>query len=188
MIDEELFEQVLLGPIERGATCLKIISGYATSAMAFHHLNRVRDLEKKVKLKLVVGMTPDDGVSLSNHRGFQKIMNEDFSGFFECSYIMKPPAVHSKLYVWCKEDKPFEAYIGSANYTQRAFISKAQMEIITSSDPELCLRYFETMNASFIYCTHPDAEATVNIFEDKQFQKRQRFISKRDQEDGGRKA
>jgi hypothetical protein len=183
MIHEQLFEKILLGPIERGADDLKIISGYATSAMAFHHLNRVRHLEKKIQLSLVVGMTPDDGLSLSNHRGFQKIMNEDFRGSFECSYIMNPPPVHSKLYVWSKSGKPFESFIGSANYTQRAFISKAQKEIITPSDPDFGLDYFDKVSSDSIFCTHQEAEIFVNIFNDNQYKKRKRLIAKRDQED-----
>jgi len=183
MIDEQLFEKVLLGPIERGADDLKIISGYATSAMAFHHLNRIRNLEKNIQLNLVVGMTPDDGLSLSNHRGFQKIMTEDFRGSFECSYIMNPPPVHSKIYVWSKSGKPVESFIGSANYTQRAFISNAQKEIITQSDPELGIAYFEKINVNSIYCTHQEAEISVNIFNDNQHQRRKKIIARRDQED-----
>lgn len=184
MIDEKLFEKVLLGPVERGADNLKIISGYATAAMAFHHLNNIRDLEKSIQLSLIVGMTPDDGLSLSNHRGFQKIMNEDFRGYFECSYIMKPPSIHSKLYIWSKEKKPIESFIGSANYTQRAFISNYQREIITPSDPEAGLAYFNKINSDSIFCTHQEAELSVNIFNDNQHRKRKRLIAKRDQEDG----
>lgn len=185
MIDEQLFEKVLISPIKRGADELKIISGYATSAMAFHHLNRLRELEKQINLSLVIGMTPDDGLSLSNHRGFQKIMTEDFRGSFECSYIMNPPPVHSKLYVWSKYGKPFESFVGSANYTQRAFISNAQKEIISPSDPDSCLSYFYKVNADSIFCTHQEAEISVNIFNDNQHQRRKKLIAKRDQEDTG---
>lgn len=183
MFDEQLFENTLLNPIERGADNLKIVSGYATSAMAFHHLNKVKELEKKIQVSLVVGMTPDDGLSLSNHRGFQKIMHEDYRGSFECSYIMHPPTVHSKLYVWSKSGKPIEAFIGSANYTQRAFISTAQKEIITPSDPGLGIKYFDKINSDSIFCTHQDAEKFVTIFNENQYKKRKRFIAKRDQED-----
>lgn len=184
MFDEQLFKNVLLNPIEKGADNLKIISGYATSAMAFHHLNKVKDLEKKIQVSLVVGMTPDDGLSLSNHRGFQKIMSEDYHESFECSYIMKPPPVHSKLYVWSKSEKPFESFIGSANYSQRAFLSKSQKEIITPSNPDWGMEYFKKINLDSIFCTHPDAEKFVTIFNENQYRKRKRFVAKRDQEDG----
>ena len=35
----DLFDKVLINPINSGGNNLFIVSGYATSAMAFHHLN-----------------------------------------------------------------------------------------------------------------------------------------------------
>lgn len=42
MINENLFESVLINPVKQGADKLFIISGYVTSAMAFHHLNTMK--------------------------------------------------------------------------------------------------------------------------------------------------
>ena len=41
MICQDLYHTILLEPIQLGANRLHIVSGYATSAMAFHHLSSV---------------------------------------------------------------------------------------------------------------------------------------------------
>lgn len=183
MINDGLFDRVLLDPLNQGANSLKIVSGYATSAMAFHHLNRIRGLGKRLKVDLVVGMTPLDGLSLSNHRGFQKLMAEDFFGDFSCSYIMDLPPIHSKMYLWSVDDKPISAYLGSANYTQRAFISGKQGEILGVSDVKLCEEYFDTISARSIFCNHHEAENSVVIYSDAQHIRNRKRVKLEDQED-----
>lgn len=176
MINEKLFDEILMSPVLKGADELKIVSGYATAAMAFHHLNKIREKKKEIQLSLVVGMTPLSGMSQSNHRGFQKIMNEDYNGLFQCSYVMNVPPVHSKLYIWSKDGSPVESFIGSANYTQTAFISNNQREIITGADAGLGLAYFDAISADTISCIDPEAETSVNIFRDAKRQKQARQI------------
>lgn len=183
MINDGLFDRVLLEPINQGANSLKIVSGYATSAMAFHHLNRIRSLGKRLKVDLVVGMTPIDGLSLSNHRGFQKLMAEDFSGDFSCSYIMDMPPVHSKMYLWSADDKPIAAYLGSANYTQRAFISGKQGEILGESDTVLCEEYFDTISSRSIFCNHHEAENSIVIYSDAQHLRNRKRVKHENQEE-----
>ena len=48
MISNDLYNQVLIKPSEDGADKLQIISGYATSAMAFHHLEELKSINKSV--------------------------------------------------------------------------------------------------------------------------------------------
>lgn len=43
IIHENVFNEVLLAPITKGADGLNIISGYASSAMAFHHLEQIKE-------------------------------------------------------------------------------------------------------------------------------------------------
>ena len=104
MIFNNLYETALIQPYKDGADKLQIISGYATSAMAFHHLEDIKNLGNDLNISLIVGMCPSDGLSLSNHRGFQSIMSSNYSNKFSCSYIFKMPQVHSKLYIWYKKD------------------------------------------------------------------------------------
>ncbi len=65
MISNNLFQEILVEPINLGANHLYIVSGYATAAMAFHHLDSIRRDHKNVQIHLIAGMCPIDGLSLS---------------------------------------------------------------------------------------------------------------------------
>ena len=169
MLSEKLFKKVLIDPVNAGADELYIVSGYATSAMAFHHLNSLKsELRKDVKVNLIVGMCVLDGLSESNHRGFKKIMEDDFKGRFTCSYITNTPPLHSKVYAWCKGKTPVAGFVGSPNYTQTAFYEK-QRECIVETNPAQCLKYFKSLTQDTIYCNHIDAESSIQIYPDSAF-------------------
>lgn len=42
MLSKNLFEEVLVQPVESGANKLYVVSGYATAAMAFRHLEALK--------------------------------------------------------------------------------------------------------------------------------------------------
>ncbi len=171
MIKDELFKKVLLAPTNEGANKLYIVSGYATAAMAFHHLNYLREEKKNIDIALLIGMCPSDGMSLSNHRAFRQLVEADYHEKFQCSYVMKPPAVHSKIYAWYKDEEPLYAYTGSANYTQTAFL-KAQREVLTPCNAEVAFTYYNDLLEDTIYCAHPDADNFVQIYNDKFYPKK----------------
>jgi len=173
MFTDSLFQTVLIDPVLRGADQLYIVSGYATAAMAFHHLETIRNLKRRIKVDLLVGMCPLDGLPLTNHKAFQKVASEDFPGQFICSYLSDAPPVHSKLYAWLKDGEPFCGYIGSANYTQMAFGPK-QVEAMDSCTPEDIIECFNELSARSIYCTHQDAEFSVTLYSDKYYTRRKR--------------
>ena len=175
MITQNLFDEILIKPAKEGCDKLYIVSGYATSAMAFHHLENLKKLNRDVKIELIVGMCPQDGLSLSNHKGFQQLIQTDFPDNFQCSYIMQPPATHSKVYSWFSEDTPRYGFIGSANYTQLAF-SDRQREVVDSCDPENAYDYFGSLINDTIYCTHPDAENFVQIYNDNFYLTKKRAL------------
>jgi hypothetical protein len=175
MLSNNLFDNILLSPAAQGADHLHVISGYATAAMAFHHINYVRDHGHSIKVDLVVGMCPNDGLSVNNHNGFKKLVEDDFAGIFECSYVMTPPAVHSKVYVWTKENQPIFGFVGSANYTQNAFRSK-QREAMAPCDSPKAFAYFQSLLSDTIYCTHNDAENFILLFKDNYSKKKKQFI------------
>jgi len=85
--------------------------------MSFHYLNELKQKSKSIELELIVGMTPKDGLTTSNHNGFKKLVRDEFSHNFKCNYIKNRPPVHSKIYIWCNNDEPVLAFTGSANYT-----------------------------------------------------------------------
>lgn len=163
IIYEDFFDKVLLEPFREGADDLKIISGYASSAMAFHHLEKIRTTHNtQLNISLLVGMCPLDGVSLSNHQGFTKIQNEDFPSHFVCNYIHELPQVHSKIYIWSKKSQFLKAFIGSANYTQNAFYGR-QQEILEMSSDSSVLNYFSELESRSIICSHNEVESFVKI-------------------------
>ena len=97
MITTNLFNETLIKPVTDGADKLLIVSGYATSAMAFHHLEEIKQINKAVEIELIVGMSVQDGLSLTNHKGFQKLSNDLAN--FQCSYLAKRPPVDRKSVV-----------------------------------------------------------------------------------------
>jgi len=164
-----LYNTILIDPFSRGdVDTLNIISGYATSAMAFHHLNHFRNENPAniPRVNLTIGMVPRDGMSISNHRGFLQLVNNDFSTNFQCNYVFNRPQVHSKLYIWCDGNRPIIAYIGSANYTQTALHTVAQREIMAPCDPQMAFEYYNQIQGDTIFCNHQDTEHTIALVRD----------------------
>lgn len=168
MIYTNLYKEVLIKPCLEGADSLKIISGYATSAMAFHHLEELRKNDVNIHISLLLGMSPADGISISNHRGFLNIINSDYSSNFTCGYIFKAPPVHSKLYIWYKKNKLYKSFIGSANYTQNAF-SKNQRESVAEIDSSNVTNYFSSLEQDSIYCDNQEVEHLIRVYHDKYY-------------------
>lgn len=183
MIINNLFDTLLVDPVaQNGANKLYVVSGYATSAMAFHHLENLRQRDIEIQIKLIVGMCGQDGLSESNHKGFQQVMQNDFADNFECSYLVNTIPVHSKVYAWYRDDAPVCAFTGSANYTQKAF-GKYQGEAMTASDPVKGLAYFNQLVPKTIYCVHPEAEDFVQIYNTKYFARKLREVAQEENQD-----
>jgi len=176
MITTNLFNQILINPAQGEINKLLIVSGYATAAMAFHHLTELNNIGRTdIEIKLIIGMSSTDGISVSNHNGFKQIMN-DFGGRFQCSYRTSKTPTHSKMYIWLANDEPRLSFLGSANYTQTAFNERRQKEALTEcSNPE-AKEYFESMVSDSIYCDHPDSEYLIRIFNDKAYRRRPREL------------
>ena len=173
MYSQNLFDEILIQPAKRGANKLFVVSGYATAAMAFGHMQAINESNHQIEIELIVGMSPVDGLSKTNHKGFQELMETTCAGHFSCSYLIEFPPVHSKLYAWFKDDQPVCGFVGSANYTQNAF-GKNQREIMTDSDPKEGLGYFQTLIPQTIYCNHLEAENLIQIYNERHFQRVER--------------
>ncbi|MCC7573434.1 MAG: NgoFVII family restriction endonuclease [Candidatus Methanofastidiosum sp.] len=168
MINDQLFEKVLIEPIKNGADKLLIVSGFASPAMVLHHFEEVKRIDKKIEVHLIAGMYIKEGLPKSTHIGFTKLLTEDYSPFFKCSYIFQNKPVHSKVYVWLKECNPFKCYIGSANYTQNAFFLNNR-EVLTENKPVEGFDYFNSLIDDSIYCNHIDIEKYFVIFDEKKY-------------------
>lgn len=159
----DLFDYALLRPrisAELPDT-LKIVSGYASCAMAVAHFLAVGKMAKAMKrglplnVDLVYGMTGAEGLTKPNHLGFVSMANHSefaYDGDFACSYVKRPEAVHSKVYVWCRGGVPVSAFVGSANYSQQAFYSPNRTETLAECDPESALDFFKSVKSRSENC------------------------------------
>lgn len=159
MITDDLFNEVLIKPSKQ-FNRLKIISGYASPAMANKHLER---LAHSVSIDLVVGMTPADGIGRGGHRGFQTL-SADIARF-NCNYVITPPAVHIKSYIWLKDNTPQLAFTGSGNYSQNAFFGGTK-ESFAEDNPNDCNTLFEAVKTNSINCLAPDIDARVKFYDE----------------------
>jgi len=163
---DDLFQQILLKPAFNGANEIFIVSGYASFLMASHHIEKLN--KKDIKINLIVGMTSRDGLSRTNHQGFKSLMTDSLNGRFNCSYVVNRPPIHSKVYSWTQSGKPLIGFTGSANYSQQAFISKKQGEIITQCNPDMAYEYYQSLISDSIFCTHQDADFVIDIYKEYQ--------------------
>lgn len=174
----KMLEDVLINPVIEECDELRVVSGYVSSAMVKRHLEMLDKLAEKtgikVKLKIIVGMIPKDGLSIIEHTGFKNLV-ADYQNL-KCSYMMiAHPPCHSKLYVWFKNEQPYCAYVGSANYSQNAFFG-SQIEIMNSCDPVSASSYFDSLVKDTAYCDHSEIEDMVQIVSEKTFRKKIRHI------------
>ncbi len=167
MLSKNLFEEVLIQPAQDGANKLFVVSGYATAAMAFRHLEALKEKNQQVEIELIVGMSPIDGLSQTNHKGFQELQASN-AGMFSCSYLTEMPPVHSKIYAWFHNNEPVCGFVGSANYTQTAF-GKKQREVMADSDPLKGYKYFQGLIPQTIYCDNIEAENIVQIYNTRSY-------------------
>jgi hypothetical protein len=164
MFDSAMVDKILIEPILRGAQKLLVISGYATPTMASWHMMRIKELGlKPIDIQLIVGMTNYGGLTIDAHEGFTQLVNAQNKSnlsSFQCQYIFQGAPLHSKIYLWLKDDVPFEAYTGSANYTQAGF-STNRREYIVPCNAEEAFDYFNNVECDSIYCTHSEIEDNI---------------------------
>lgn len=163
VVDNELFEYVLMKPrlSSQAPNTLRIVSGYATHAMAARHLIEMTKLGKTLNVDLIYGMAGADGVSKINHLGFLSLQEHkefEFEGNFECSYVKKPKSVHSKVYVWCKDNIPVQAFVGSANYSESGFNLPSRIETLSECDPLSAYKFFLKIKALSTKCDEVDRD------------------------------
>jgi len=157
LVSTGLFDYALIRPLsaaERPDT-LRIVSGYASHAMAAHHLITTTGLKKDLCVELVYGMAGADGVRKTDHIGFQSLEKKSefpYRGSFACSYVKKPLSVHSKVYVWCRGASPVQAFLGSANYSDTGFNNSNRIETLAECDPASALRFFEETRRMAVPC------------------------------------
>jgi|SRR5690606_27520018 len=163
---KEIFDQVLVNPLKNGANKIRIISGYASANMVARHAEYIKNtMRKSFSTELIIGMGGSDGIELANHRSLIQLQNSSDLKF-RCNYIVNPPPVHSKLYLWMRGDEPYICFSGSANFTQNAF-STSMREAVSLVDPSLGLNYFETLANESMNCADESIEHFIDFYESK---------------------
>lgn len=180
ILSNNLYREALIKPVSDGCNTLMIVSGYSTSAMAYKHISEILAINNRVKVNLIVGMSTFDGISLSNHRGFFKLASDDFRDRFCCSYIFRNRPVHSKVYIWKRDDVFYKSFIGSANYTQNAFLG-GNRELLVDGEDASIEAYYEQIEKDSIYCDNIEAEHLIQVYREYNYR---RNMVRQDEIDG----
>jgi len=176
LIRDDLFQQILLGPLADGADELHILTGYSSASFALFHILEAREhLKRDFSIRLNIGMTGEDGLELFAHQAFVAAERAASGAWLRVSYAPTGLSDHSKLYVWCRSGVPVCAWIGSANYSGAAFgIDGSRRESMVPVAPDAAWRTLQAAVAQFVPASSPDIFAQVAIYEATQSEVRTR--------------
>lgn len=167
MIVSDFAKTVLFDPLSHDVNELYIVSGYATPTMLSWYIkNLYHKTQTPIRIYLLVGMVPFDGISVSVHEGFIQLARSELPQEIErleCSYIYDTPAVHSNLFIWAKDGFPLLAFSGSANFVQSSFVGRSRQEVMNECDPQAALEYYQSLINRSIYVYHAEVEEYVTI-------------------------
>ena len=160
MILNDIAKTLLFDPLSHDVNELYIISGYATPTMLSWYIkNLYHKTLTPIRIYLLVGMVPFDGISVSVHEGFIQLVRSEQPQEIEkleCSYIYDAPAVHSNLLIWAKDRSPVLAFSGSANFVQSSFVGRHRQEVMNECDPHEALEYYHSLIERSIYVHHAE--------------------------------
>lgn len=154
VLTKGLFQKVLIDPVlERGASRLQIVSGFATASMADRHMECLSKLGSQISVELIIGMAKQSGIEEAQHAAFCKLAKDGAYGHkFGCRYVVRNKPVHAKAYYWLTDSNtPVIAFSGSANYTQKAF-SKTQTENMVRTTCASVQRLYNSVKRDTISC------------------------------------
>lgn len=140
MILDNLYNEILIDPLNEGANELYIVSGYASATFCRRHLEDLLKINKNIKLNLIIGMP----TSRNDQYHFLNLLN-NYPNSLRANYYEGKPGVHAKVYSWTKDSKPLIGFSGSANYTQFGFFKNMQENQMISDDAENIHVYFESL-------------------------------------------
>ena len=164
MILNNIAKTILFNPLSKDVNELYIVSGYATPTMLSWYIkNLYHKTQAPIRIYLLVGMVPFDGISVSVHEGFMQDELPPEIERLECSYIYDAPAVHSNLFIWAKDGSPVLAFAGSANFVQSSFVGKHRQEVMNECNPQEALEYYQSLIDRSIYAHHAEIEEYVVI-------------------------
>lgn len=167
MVLKDIAKNILFEPLSHDVNELYIVSGYATPTMLSWYIkNLYHKTQTPIRIHLLVGMVPFDGISVSVHEGFIQLVRGEQPqeiAKLECSYIYDSPAVHSNVFIWAKDGSPVLAFSGSANFVQSSFVGRHRQEVMNKCDPQEALEYYQSLINRSIYVHHAEVEEYVVI-------------------------
>lgn len=167
MVLKDITKTILFEPLSHDVNELYIVSGYATPTMLSWYIkNLYHKTQTPIRIHLLVGMVPFDGISVSVHEGFIQLVRGEQPqeiAKLECSYIYDSPAVHSNVFIWAKDGSPVLAFSGSANFVQSSFVGRHRQEVMNECNPQEALEYYQSLIDRSIYVHHAEVEEYVVI-------------------------
>lgn len=174
MYTENLENSILLKPAkELGCTSLKIISGYTDIECIYRHLINLSDIgiNNKFSVDMILGMISSNGLSEKKHKDINRLIsnikdNKKMPNF-TCRYKVNGTDIHSKVYIWLKDNKPVLAFCGSANYSMNAFFKRR--ECMSDCDFIQANKYFEQLLPDTILATDSSVTEKIHFSKKKDF-------------------
>lgn len=165
MLTNDLINKILIEParIDNGNT-IYIVSGYASPNMLSKHLELLKESNRKVFIKLIIGMVKKDGLTNSSHELFKTICNNNSD--IECHYLVHNYSVHSKVYSWFSDSTPIKAFIGSGNYSQNAFY-ETQRDVFEESDAYKTRDYYFELLEDSLDCRDRNIIEHIALYENQ---------------------
>lgn len=163
MIYRDLYQKILIDPASMGNDELFIVSGYASATFLRRHLEDIKEISSNIIINLLIGMPHKK----NDHRAYLNI-KDSYPNSFNGSYYIGTPGVHSKAYVWAKNNTPQIGFTGSANYSQYGFFHNMQENQMNNDDPLEIKNYFDSLISRSIkiddyVLTNNDSIETVNL-------------------------
>lgn len=158
MYTDDLVNPILIQPaFADECTKLKIVTGYTDTECIYRHLITLTDLDNssRISVEMILGMTDGNGLSEKKHKDInrliQRIKTNSKMPNFTCRYKFQGTDIHSKVYVWLKENNPCKAFCGSANYSMNAFYRRR--ECMTDCDSQEAESYFDSLLVDTVLAT-----------------------------------
>lgn len=168
MYTENLNQCILIRPAEtKKCNSLKIVTGYTDIECITRHLIALSEIDGlgNVFVEMILGMTNNKGLTEKKHKDILNLIsrisrNKDMP-HFSCRYKFKGEDIHSKVYVWCKDEKPAFAFCGSANYSMNAFYKRR--EAMEDCDATEALNYYNSLLCDTVSCEDSDLTSKLHF-------------------------
>ena len=157
---KNLYDSILSNPVsENGFNNLSIITGYSSPGMVKQHFDKIND--PSFKINIIIGM----GIGGSINHNYYKNLMKSYPERFGCYYFNETGnSVHSKLYIWSKNDS-YCGFAGSANYSNQAFFNNSRHELmfqLNENEIRQALNYYDKIKDLSVLCTDPEIDRTIN--------------------------